>query len=130
MCQYSATNGNPSKWHYGHLQQLATSGAGMLMFESTAINNQGRITLRDLTLINNKNENSINKLVLYLRTISNIPLGLQISHAGRKGSSQVPWIEEVLQANIDWHLQTRAEEQPPLNTPHPHPLLASGCGLA
>ena len=101
MCQYSATNGNPSKWHYGHLQQLATSGAGMLMLESTAINNQGRITLRDLTLTNNKNENSINKLVLYLRTISNIPLGLQISHAGRKGSSQVPWIKSNTSLNKD-----------------------------
>ena len=52
MCQYSAKNGNPSNWHYGHLQQLANSGAGMLMFESTAINLNGRITLKDLALSN------------------------------------------------------------------------------
>jgi len=93
MCQYSAKNGNPSKWHYGHLQQLAMSGAGMMMFESTAVNDQGRITLKDLTLTNTNNENSFKTIVDYLRNISKIPLGLQISHAGRKGSAQLPWIK-------------------------------------
>ena len=93
MCQYSAKNGNPSYWHYGHLQQLANSGAGMLMFEATAINLNGRITLRDLALTNTKNEISFRQIINYLKTISEIPLGLQISHSGRKGSAQVPWIK-------------------------------------
>lgn len=93
MCQYSAINGNPSNWHYGHLQQLANSGAGMLMLESTAISKNGKITLSDLALTNNNNEHSINKLIKYLRTISKIPIGIQISHAGRKGSAEIPWIK-------------------------------------
>ena len=93
MCQYSAEKGNPSTWHYSHLQQLAISGAGMLMIESTAVNLNGRITLKDLVLTNRKNEISFKKIVRYLRTVSKIPLGIQISHAGRKGSSQVPWIK-------------------------------------
>ena len=56
MCQYSPKNGNPTSWHYGHLQQLINSGAGMLMLESTAVSLNGRITFKDLTLANNKNE--------------------------------------------------------------------------
>ena len=93
MCQYSAKNGNPSKWHYGHLQQLANSGAGMLMLESTAVKMRGRITFKDLALANKTNEISLKKLIKYIRAISKIPLGLQISHAGRKGSAQIPWIK-------------------------------------
>ena len=54
MCQYSADNGNPSSWHYSHLGKLAQSGAGLLMLESTAVNSQGRISKKDLTLINKK----------------------------------------------------------------------------
>lgn len=93
MCQYSAKNGNPTKWHYGHLQKLAQSGAGLLMLESTAVSKQGRITLKDLTLINKENEVSLKKLILYLKSISDIKIGLQISHSGRKGSAQIPWIK-------------------------------------
>tara|TARA_B110000014_G_C20112990_1_gene586841 strand:- start:432 stop:1496 length:1065 start_codon:yes stop_codon:yes gene_type:complete len=93
MCQYSAKNGSPTNWHYGHLQQLANSGAGMLMLESTAVNMNGRITLKDLALANKENEISLKKLVKYIRKISQIPLGIQISHAGRKGSAQIPWIK-------------------------------------
>ena len=69
MCQYSAKNGSPTNWHYGHLQQLANSGAGMLMLESTAVNMNGRITLKDLALANKENEISLKKLVKYIRKI-------------------------------------------------------------
>ena len=93
MCQYSAKNGSPTIWHYGHLQQLINSGAGMLMLESTAVSLNGRITFKDLTLANNKNEIAFKKIVKYLKTINSTPLGLQISHAGRKGSSQIPWVK-------------------------------------
>ena len=63
MCQYSADKGNPSKWHYSHLQRLAISGAGMLMLESTAVSLNGRITLRDLVLANRKNVISFKKII-------------------------------------------------------------------
>ena len=38
MCQYSAKNGCPTEWHYKHLDQLASTGAGLLMIECTDIN--------------------------------------------------------------------------------------------
>jgi 2,4-dienoyl-CoA reductase-like NADH-dependent reductase (Old Yellow Enzyme family) len=62
MCQYSAINGCPSQWHYGHFHQLANSGAGSLIFESTSVNMSGRITLKDLVLSNQKQEIEFTKI--------------------------------------------------------------------
>jgi 2,4-dienoyl-CoA reductase-like NADH-dependent reductase (Old Yellow Enzyme family) len=93
MCQYSGINGNPTNWHYGHLQQLSLSGAGLLTIESTAVNYNGRITLKDLVLKDDKNEREFKKLINHIRHYSKIPIGIQISHAGRKGSSEIPWIK-------------------------------------
>ena len=93
MCQYSAKNGCPTEWHYSHLGNLATSGAGMLTIESTAVNASGRITHADLCLKTKKQFTEMKKLFLFLKKISNIPICLQIAHAGRKGSSQIPWVK-------------------------------------
>ena len=43
MCQYSAKDGNPTKWHYTHLTKLMEAGAGMLILESTAVSKKGMI---------------------------------------------------------------------------------------
>ena len=104
MCQYSGIDGNPSKWHYGHLRQLVISGAGMLMIESTAVSNQGRISLKDLTLRNKKNEDSFKKIIKSLKKISKTAIGIQISHSGRKGSSKLPWVKSntALKKNKSW----------------------------
>ena len=50
MCQYSAKNGSPTKWHYSHLLKLLSSGTSMLMLESTAVNDTGKISHADLCL--------------------------------------------------------------------------------
>ena len=52
MCQYSAKKGLPTSWHYKHLSSLVNSGAGGLMLESTAVNNEGKITHGDLGIFN------------------------------------------------------------------------------
>lgn len=93
MCQYSAINGCPSLWHYGHFQQLANSGAGLLMLESTSISMKGRITLKDLVLNNQDQEIELTRVVNYIRKICKTKIGIQISHAGRKGCSELPWIK-------------------------------------
>ena len=91
MCQYSAENGNPSKWHYTHLLNLSKTGASLLMLESTAVSKEAKISKKDLCIGNEENKKNLRKLIKFLRKQSKIKLGIQISHAGRKGSSHIPW---------------------------------------
>ena len=93
MCQYMANNNNPSNWHYQHLGRAMISGFGMVMMESTAISLDGRISKKDLTLISKKNLLCFKKLLKFLKSLSDTPIGIQLSHAGRKGSSEIPWIK-------------------------------------
>lgn len=93
MCQYSATNGLPSKWHYSHLQKLSQLGSGLLILESTFPYQNAKISKNDLVLSNNLEKKKFVNLIDHIREYSDIPLGFQISHAGRKGSSHVPWFK-------------------------------------
>ena len=91
MCQYSADDGSANDWHLQHLMQLAISRAGLVMVEATGVERQGRITHGCTGLYNEHNEASIKRVVDACRVVSRSPIGIQIGHAGRKASSQVPW---------------------------------------
>jgi 2,4-dienoyl-CoA reductase-like NADH-dependent reductase (Old Yellow Enzyme family) len=91
MCQYSATDGSATDWHLIHLGHLALGGAGLLCVEATAVEPEGRITPGCLGLYSDANEAALDRVVRAIRTRSPIKLALQIGHAGRKASSEVPW---------------------------------------
>ena len=91
MCQYSADDGCMNDWHFVHLGHLAYSGAGLLMVEATHVTRDGRITHGCTGLYNDRNEASMQRAIRHCRTVSKNPIGIQIGHAGRKASSQVPW---------------------------------------
>lgn len=91
MCQYSATDGSAQDWHLIHLGQLALSGAGMLIIEATAVSPQGRITPGDLGLYCDENEAALGRVLAAIRAQSDMPLVIQIAHAGRKASCRAPW---------------------------------------
>ncbi|MDP2241873.1 MAG: NADH:flavin oxidoreductase/NADH oxidase [Burkholderiales bacterium] len=91
MCQYSAVDGSMTDWHLMHLGTLALSGAGMLTIEATGVRPDGRITSQCVGLYSDANEAAIKRVVEFCRSISPIRIGIQLSHAGRKGSSQRPW---------------------------------------
>jgi 2,4-dienoyl-CoA reductase-like NADH-dependent reductase (Old Yellow Enzyme family) len=91
MCQYSAHEGSATDWHMVHLGQLALSGAGLLTIEATAVSAVGRISPQDLGLYNDDNEAALARVLAAIRRYSPIPVALQVSHAGRKGSSRAPW---------------------------------------
>ncbi|WP_130834682.1 NADH:flavin oxidoreductase/NADH oxidase [[Erwinia] mediterraneensis] len=91
MCQYSAEQGCATSWHRIHLGQLALSGAGLLIAEATAVEAEGRITPHDLGLYDDDCEQALAEVVRDIREWSNIPLGIQLAHAGRKASCDVPW---------------------------------------
>lgn len=91
MCQYSADDGSMNDWHFVHLGHLAYSGAGLVMVEATHVTREGRITHGCTGLYSDHNEASMARVLAHCRTVSKNPVGIQIGHAGRKASTQVPW---------------------------------------
>lgn len=91
MCQYSAEDGCMNDWHLIHLGQLALSGAALLTIEATAVLPEGRITWADVGLWNDQTEAAMRRTLEGVRRWSNMPIALQLSHAGRKASTEVPW---------------------------------------
>jgi len=91
MCQYSAENGRATDWHLIHLGGLAISGAGMLCIEATAVEAAGRITPACLGIWDDGCEAALEPVLRAIRRYSNIPIAMQLAHAGRKASSQLPW---------------------------------------
>ncbi|HEX4927810.1 MAG TPA: NADH:flavin oxidoreductase/NADH oxidase [Burkholderiales bacterium] len=91
MCQYNADDGCMNDWHLIHLGQLAYSGAGLLVIEATHVTREGRITHRDVGLYDEHNEAAMKKIIDACRRLRKEPIGIQLAHAGRKASTQVPW---------------------------------------
>lgn len=92
MCQYAVdeANGSASPWHMAHLGQLAQSGAGLLILEATAVSPEGRITPYDLGLWSDENEAALGNVLNGISTFSEMPVAIQLGHAGRKASSHRP----------------------------------------
>jgi 2,4-dienoyl-CoA reductase-like NADH-dependent reductase (Old Yellow Enzyme family) len=91
MCQYSADEGLPTDWHMIHLGHLALSGAGLLIIEATAVTPEGRISPEDLGLWSDEHAAALEPIVNAMRRHSPIKIAIQLGHAGRKASSEVPW---------------------------------------
>jgi 2,4-dienoyl-CoA reductase-like NADH-dependent reductase (Old Yellow Enzyme family) len=91
MCQYSADEGRATDWHVMHLGHLAQSGAALLTIEATAVTPEGRISARDLGLWNDDTERALGRTLDSVRRWSDMPIAIQLAHAGRKASVKVPW---------------------------------------
>jgi 2,4-dienoyl-CoA reductase-like NADH-dependent reductase (Old Yellow Enzyme family) len=91
MCQYSANNGCANDWHLMHVGNLSQSGAGMIIMEMTSISPEGRISPNCLGLWQDEQIAPLRRVVEFCKLNSDITMGLQIAHAGRKGSVSPPW---------------------------------------
>ncbi len=91
MCQYSAVNGEANDWHFTHINNLALSGASMFCIEATHVEATGRITPGCLGLYNDATEAALKPILASVRKHSKTAVAMQLAHAGRKGSSHVPW---------------------------------------
>ncbi len=91
MCQYSAVDGCMTDWHLVHLGQLALSGAGLLTIEATAVLPEGRISHADVGLWDDATEAAMGDVLQGIRRWSAMPVAIQLAHAGRKASTEVPW---------------------------------------
>ena len=91
MCQYSAVDGLATDWHMIHLGSLALSGAALITLEATAVVPEGRISPNDLGLWSDAHADALAPILAAMRRHSPIKIGIQLSHAGRKASTNVPW---------------------------------------
>lgn len=91
MCQYSAIDGAMTDWHSIHLGHLALSGAALLTIEATAVLPEGRISYGDVGLWDDTTEAALGKVIESVRRYSDMPVAIQLSHAGRKASTELPW---------------------------------------
>ncbi|MGV3482370.1 MAG: NADH:flavin oxidoreductase/NADH oxidase [Sphingobium sp.] len=91
MCQYSAEDGCMTDWHLIHLGQLALSGAALLTIEATAVLPEGRISWADVGLWNDETEAAMARTLQGIRKWSAMPIAIQLAHAGRKASTDLPW---------------------------------------
>ncbi|BAH49270.1 NADH:flavin oxidoreductase/NADH oxidase [Rhodococcus opacus] len=95
MCQYSADVtgsdvGVPGDWHRTHLVTRAIGGAGLILTEATAVSPEGRISPADLGIWNDTQTEAFAQINAQLEHFGAVP-GIQLGHAGRKGSAHVPW---------------------------------------
>lgn len=90
MCQYSSTDGHANDWHLVHLGARAVGGAGLIIAEATAVAPEGRISPRCGGLWADSQIEPLARITRFLKEHNAVP-GIQIAHAGRKGSAARPW---------------------------------------
>ncbi|MBS0961107.1 NADH:flavin oxidoreductase/NADH oxidase [Acetobacter thailandicus] len=90
MCQYIATDGMPNDGHHVHYGALSRGGAGVVVVEATAVAPEGRITPGCLGLWNDEQKEAFIPVVKAIKDGGAVP-GIQIAHAGRKASANIPW---------------------------------------
>ena len=90
MCQYSAKDGFAGDWHFVHYGKLAVGGAGAVVVEATAVEPRGRITHGCTGLWSDDQIAPMKRIAEFIREQGSVP-AIQLAHAGRKGSSQLPW---------------------------------------
>lgn len=91
MAQYSAVDGLAGDWHFMHLGTLSVSGAGLLIIEATSVERNARLSPGDLGLWSAAHEEALRPILNFCRKHGSARIGLQLQHAGRKGSVSVAW---------------------------------------
>jgi 2,4-dienoyl-CoA reductase-like NADH-dependent reductase (Old Yellow Enzyme family) len=90
MCQYSSHDGFATDWHLVHLGSRAVGGAAVVFTEATAVTADGRISPEDLGIWNDAHVEPLARIVRFLHSQGS-HAGMQLAHAGRKGSTYRPW---------------------------------------
>jgi 2,4-dienoyl-CoA reductase-like NADH-dependent reductase (Old Yellow Enzyme family) len=90
MCQYSSKEGLPTNWHLVHLGSRAVGGAGLVMVEATAVSPEGRISPDDSGIWSDDHSEAFAPISRFIKDQGAVA-GIQLAHAGRKGSCAAPW---------------------------------------
>ena len=91
MCQYCAVDGTPNDWHLVHLGARALGGAGLVFTEMTDVSREGRISPGCTGIYKPEHVVAWKRIVDFVHANSAAKIGLQLGHAGRKGSTRLAW---------------------------------------
>lgn len=117
MCQYISNNGEANDWHLFHWSNLLNSGAGLFIIEATGVSPEGRISPNCLGLWDDKTQDAIaNNLTRARKLAPYVPVCIQLGHAGRKASTQVPWEGNGIVSIQDGGWYTYAPSSIPFNS--------------
>jgi anthraniloyl-CoA monooxygenase len=94
MCQYSAEDGTPNEFHFVHYGARAMGGAGLIFTEMTDVSADARITPACAGMYKPEHVKAWKRIVDYVHAHSHAKIALQLAHAGRKGSTRVPWSDD------------------------------------
>ena len=128
MCQYKAVDGVPTSWHLAHHGRFALGGVGAGIVEATGITPEGRITPGCTGLWNDEQARRFSEIVAIYHS-QNIPVGIQLAHAGRKASAALPWEGAGPLAPNDpeaWRAVAPSPQPFAEGWPAPHELDAAG----
>lgn len=90
MCQYSAIDGFANNWHLVHLGSRAIGGAGLVIMEATGVSPEARISIGDLGIWKDEQIEKLKEITDFIYKNGSIA-GIQLAHAGRKASFDIPW---------------------------------------
>jgi anthraniloyl-CoA monooxygenase len=96
MAQYKAVDGRPTDWHFVHYAERAKGGAGLVYTEMACVSPEGRITPGCPGTYAPEHEREWTRLVDFVHAETDARICLQVGHAGRKGSVQVPWEDDEM----------------------------------
>ncbi len=97
MCEYSSIDGFANNWHLVHLGSRAVGGAALVITEATAVSPEGRISVGDLGIWKDEHIEKLKEITHFIHDHDAVS-GIQLAHAGRKASFDIPW-ENPLQLN-------------------------------
>ncbi|KAF8474313.1 FMN-linked oxidoreductase [Gautieria morchelliformis] len=136
MCQYSSDNGHASDWHLVHIGGFAARGAGAICMEATGVVPEGRISPEDAGLWTDTQIPPLQRIVHFAHT-QGTQIGVQLGHAGRKGSTLAPWVisdmartrsagrHVALEDENGWPNNVWAPSEIPFSNEYPKPKAAT-----
>jgi 2,4-dienoyl-CoA reductase-like NADH-dependent reductase (Old Yellow Enzyme family) len=118
LCQYCAVDGLAQPWHFAHLSSFARGKAGLVFTEAAAVEARGRITPQCLGIWNDAQAQALQPIVAFIESMGCVP-GMQLAHAGRKGSTRPPF---SARGPVPLNDADSAEAGAPWQTVAPSPL--------
>jgi 2,4-dienoyl-CoA reductase-like NADH-dependent reductase (Old Yellow Enzyme family) len=83
---YSSEDGVIQEFHHAHLGSFITGGAGLVIVEATGVVAEGRISIGCPGLYTNEQAEAFTPIIKLAHSYG-VKMGIQLAHAGRKGST-------------------------------------------